>query len=131
MLQSLADATETATRAREKHAEQRLTRAWPLIVGPALVNHTRLLRVRHHTLVLGCWKPELVPSLRKSVEAVWPDLRQRILKLTRIDLHKLEVLPCDPPAPPAPDPARPADPLDAVLTKLRTLRNQGWTPRRS
>jgi hypothetical protein len=101
-----------------------------LVVGPALVNYTRPLRVRRGTLVMGCWKPELVPSLRKSAEAVWPEIQARIERLLKLTLQRVEVLPCDPPqkAEPAP-PAPPRDALAAVLRKLRDLRNQGWTGR--
>lgn len=114
----------------ERRAELRLAHAWPLVVGPALVNYTRPLRVRRGTLVMGCWKPELVPSLRKSAEAVWPEIQARIERLLKLTLQRVEVLPCDPPqkAEPAP-PAPPRDALAAVLRKLRDLRNQGWTGR--
>ena len=71
-------------RSAERRAELRLTRAWALIVGPALVNHTRLLRVRRGTLVMGCWKPELVPSLRKAAEAVWPEIQTRLERMLRL-----------------------------------------------
>jgi len=132
MLQPIDLATEDPIRAAERRAEMRLTKAWALVVGPALVKHTRLLRVRNRTLFMGCWKPEIIPNLRKSAEAVWPDIQARLQRLTRIKLQKIEVLPCDPPPEPAPiKPTLPADPLAAVLTKLRALRNQGWTPRKT
>lgn len=132
MLQPIDFATEDPIRAAERRAEMRLIKAWALVVGPALVKHTRLLRIRNRTLFMGCWKPEIIPNLRKSADAVWPEIQTRLQRLTHIKLQKIEVLPCDPPPPPAPPPPpRPADPLDAVLTKLRALRNQGWTPRRS
>jgi len=129
MLQSIEFVNEDPVRAAEKRAEARLVKAWALVVGPALVKHTCLLRVRNRTLFMGCWKPEIIPNLRKSAEAVWPEIQARLQRLTRIHLQKIEVLPCDAPEvqvvlPPAP----PADPLAAVLTRLR---NQGWTPRRT
>lgn len=129
MFQSLATLTEDPVRAAEQRAEARLIKAWPLVVGPALVNHTCLLRVRNRTLFMGCWKPEIIPNLRKSAEAVWPEIQSRLQRLTRIHLQKIEVLPCDPPSDPPPTPATSrTDPFAAVLTRLR---NQGWTPRRT
>ncbi len=120
-------------RAAEKRAELRLARAWALVVGPALVNYTRPLRVRRGTLVMGCWKPELVPSLRKAAEAVWPEIQARLERMLRLKLRQVEVLPCDPPIPaePGPAPLPPEDAMVAVLRKLRDLRNQGWTGRSS
>ena len=129
-LQSIDTVADAPHVAAERRAQLRLAQAWPLVVGPALVNYTRPLRVRRGTLVLGCWKPELVPSLRKSAEAVWPEIQARIARLLKLDLQRIEVLPCDPPVkeePPLPSP--PQDSLAAVLCKLRDLRNQGWTGR--
>jgi hypothetical protein len=128
-LQPIGLVTEAAHTARERQAELRLARAWPLIVGPALVNYTRPLRVRRGTLVMGCWKPELVPNLRKSAEAVWPEIQARLQRLLRLDLQKVEVLPCDPPIDEPLQPLPPEDAFAAVLRKLRDLRNQGWTGR--
>lgn len=126
-------AMETREKAREKRVQSRLERAWPLVVGPALVEHTRVLRVRGKVLVMGCWHPELVPSLRKSVEAIWPDLRKRLQTFLGLDFHRIEIFPCDPPpAPPVIEKkAKIEDPLLEVLKKYRALRNQGWTPKRS
>ncbi len=120
-------------RAVERRAESRLARAWPLVVGPTLVNYTCPLRVRRGNLVMGCWRPELVPSLRKAAEAVWPEIQARLDRMLNLKLRQLEVLPCDPPPPeePAPAPAPPQDALAAVLRKLRDLRKQGWTGRSS
>lgn len=129
-LQPLGLLAESPQAAAERRAEQRLAHAWPLVVGPALVNHTRPLRVRRGTLVMGCWKQELVPNLRKSAEAVWPEIQARLERLLNLKLQRVEVLPCDPPAKeePVPPPA-PEDPFAAVLRKLRDLHNQGWTGR--
>ncbi len=129
-LQPIGTLADTPHAAAERRAELRLARAWPLVVGPALVKYTRPLRVRRGTLVMGCWKPELVPSLRKSAEAVWPEIQARIERLLRVTLQRVEVLPCDPPPKEeATSPAPPRDTLAAVLRKLRDLRNQGWTGR--
>jgi hypothetical protein len=118
-------------RAVERRAELRLSHSWALVVGPALVNYTRLLRVRRGTLVMGCWKPELVPSLRKAAETVWPEIQARLERLLKLKLLKVEVLPCDPPPKeePTPSVSLPVDAMAAVLRKLRDLRNQGWTGR--
>jgi|GEM_PF-1754695 len=130
-LQPIGLIAENPHSAAERRAELRLAHAWALVVGPALVNHTRPLRVRRGTLVMGCWKPELVPSLRKAAEAVWPEIQARLERLLKLKLQKIEVLPCDPPPleEPIAPPAQPVDSLAAVLRKLRDLRNQGWTGR--
>lgn len=130
-LEAIGLATGDSRQASERRAELRLVKAWPLLVGPALVKHTRLLRVHHRTLVMGCWKPELVPNLRKSAEAVWPEIQARLERLLKLKLQKIEVLPCDPPGEEPAAAAPPADPLAAVLRKLRDLHNQGWTGRRT
>jgi len=130
-LQPIGSAVGEARQIAERRAEVRLTKAWALVVGPALVNHTRLLRVRNRILVMGCWKPELIPNLRKSAEAVWPEIQARLERLLKLKLQKMEVLPCDPPEDLPEIPPPPADPLAAVLRKLRDLRNQGWTGRRT
>ena len=110
----------------DARAEARIARVWPLIVGPVLVRHTRLLRVRNRTLVLGCWKLEAMASLRQSAEATWPQVQERLERLLGLKLQRLEVIPCDPPeASPASAPI--SDPLAAVLRTYRALRNQGWT----
>jgi hypothetical protein len=106
--------------AAEARAEARLIRAWGLVVGPALVRHTRLIRLRNRTLVMGCWKIEVISSLRQSLEAVWPEVQARIERLLKQKVQKVEILPCDPPEAPAPKPVA-QDPLEAVLLKLRTL----------
>lgn len=112
----------------DAQAEVRIARVWPLIVGPVLVRHTRLLRVRNRTLFMGCWKLEAMASLRQSAEATWPQVRARLERMLGLKLQRLEVVPCDPPDAPSPSPPI-ADPLAAVLRKYRALRNQGWTPK--
>jgi hypothetical protein len=112
----------------DAQAEVRISRVWPLVVGPVLVRHTRLLRVRHRTLVMGCWKLEAMASLRQSAEATWPQVQARLERLLGMQFQKLEVVPCDPPTPP-PAPHQVSDPLESVLRRFRALRIQGWTPR--
>jgi hypothetical protein len=116
---------------RAAQAEARLRRAWLLVVGPTLVNQTRLLRAHRGVLVVGCWHPELIPSLRLSAEAIWPQLRQRLERMWKLKFQRLEVVPCDPPEPePEPPPRRSprADPLRDVLEFLRRRHKEGWTP---
>lgn len=130
-LTRLGQGSEAGTAAREAKALARLEAAWPLVVGTALAPHTRPLRVRHHTLVMGCWRNELIPSLRASAAQTWPAVQERLERMLRLRLARLEVVPCDPPPPPV-QPFRPEpDPLKAVLQKLRALRNARWTPPRA
>jgi hypothetical protein len=94
-------------------------------VGPALVKHTRLLRISRGTLVVGCWQPRIIPSLRISAQAVWPQVQERLQRMWKLDFRSMEIVPCDPPEAekPAP-PRREPDPLKAVLDLLRS-RNKG------
>jgi hypothetical protein len=114
----------------EARAEARIRRAWLLVVGPALVNQTRLIRAHRGILVVGCWHQDLIPSLRQSAETIWPQLRERLERLWQLKFQRLEIVPCDPPGP-APAPARPpaADPLKEVLDLLRRQGKGGWTRR--
>jgi hypothetical protein len=116
-------------RAAEARSEARIAQVWHLIVGPALVRHTRLLRVRQRTLVMGCWTTEVMSNLRQSAEATWPQVQARLQRLLGLELHTLEIVPCDPPEPRPPRPEV-QDPLASVLKKLRHLRNEGWTRER-
>ncbi len=101
--------------------EARLRHGWLLVVGPALVKHTRLLRVSRGTLVVGCWQPRIIPSLRASAQAVWPQVQERLQRLWKLHVHAMEIVPCDPPEAehPAP-PRREPDAFKAVLELLRT-----------
>ncbi|WP_005032651.1 DciA family protein [Holophaga foetida] len=110
----------------EARMEQRLRRAWPLIVGPLLMNHTRLLRVRAGILLVGCWQVSAIQNLRLSAEATWPQVQERIKRMLKLDLQRIEIVPCDPPPPPAaPLPPKDEDPLLAVLELLRQRRKEG------
>lgn len=100
--------------------EARLRHGWLLVVGPALVKHTRLLRVSRGTLVVGCWQPQIIPNLRKSVEAVWPQVQERLQRMWKLDMRAMEIVPCDPPETEKPAPARrEPDAFKAVLELLR------------
>ncbi len=104
----------------EARMEARATRIWPLIVGPVLVRHTRLIRIRQRTLIVGCWTTEVIASLRQSAEATWPQVQARLERLLGLKLKRMDVVPCDPPQPPPPKPEA-VDPLSAVLRKYRAL----------
>jgi hypothetical protein len=111
---------------RSALAEARLRRSWLLVVGPVLVNQTRLVRARRGVLVVGCWHPEVIPSLRQSAAAVWPELRGRLERFWNLKFSRLEIVPCDPPEP---APARPRDPdrdpFREVLELLRRRPKEG------
>ena len=116
---------------RTAQAEDRLRRSWLLVVGPTLVNHTRLVRCSRGILVVGCWRPDLIPSLRDSAETIWPHLRERLDRLWKLKFQRFEIVPCDPPEPEAPRPRpAPVDPLQAVLDHLRRRRKEEWIPTR-
>ena len=124
-LKELAADSRTLAEAR---TEARVARIWPLLVGPVLVRHTRLIRIRQRTLVLGCWQTDVIASLRQSAAATWPQVQARLERLLGLQLQRLEIVPCDPPEPPK-EQRIVADHLEAVLRKYRSLRNQGWTPK--
>ena len=112
----------------EARTEARVARVWPLLVGTVLVHHTRLIRIRQRTLVLGCWKTEVITNLRQSAEATWPQVQARLERLLGLQLLRLEIVPCDPPEP-QPEKLPVADYLESVLRKYRSLHKQGWTPK--
>lgn len=100
--------------------EARLRRSWFLVVGPALVPHTRLLRLARGVVVVGCWQPIIIPNLRASAEATWPAVQERLERLFNFKARAMEIVPCDPPAPePASPPARDPDSLKAFLAHFR------------
>jgi hypothetical protein len=106
----------------QARVEARLRHGWHLVVGPALVKHTRLLRVNRGVLVVGCWQPHIIPNLRRSAEAAWPQVQERLLKMWKLNFQSMEIVPCDPPDAPAPaKPTRDPDAFKAVLELLRSL----------
>jgi len=101
--------------------EASLRRSWLLVVGPALVGRTRLLRVKAGVLVVGCWEPHLIPSLRRSAEETWPQVRERLQRTWRTPFRAMEIVPCDPPPPPEPPkPPREGDLLKLILAHWRS-----------
>jgi hypothetical protein len=106
----------------EQKAEARIRQAWPFLVGHALTECTRPLRLYRGVLVIGCWDLTRIGALRDSIEAVWPQLRARIKRALKMELMGLQVQPCDPPPPVVPHQTDP-DPLRRALTLL-ILRRQ-------
>ena len=127
-----AGGTRERAAAAEARMEARLRRAWLLVVGPTLVHQTLLVRARRGILVIGCWHPEVIPSLRASAEIIWPQLQARLERLWKLRFQRLEIVPCDPPA--AETPAQPApeqDPMQKVLKLLRERAKEDWQTRRT
>ncbi|MDP1832440.1 MAG: DciA family protein [Geothrix sp.] len=100
-----------------QRAEARLRQAWRFVVGPALADRTRPLRVERDILVMGCWELGRIAPLREAAAAVWPQIRDRIHRALGLNLVGLQIVPCDPPAEP---PALPKDP-DPLRRALRLL----------
>ena len=98
-------------------AEALLRQAWPFVVGPALADRTRPLRVERDILVMGCWELARIGPLREAAAAVWPQIRDRIRRALGLTLSGLQVVPCDPPVE---TPAAPKDP-DPLRRALRLL----------
>lgn len=107
----------------DRQALDRLARAWTFVVGPALADRTRPLRVQHDVLVLGCWELARIAPLRDAVTAVWPQIRERIQRALKLKLSGLQVIPCDPPEPIQPTP-RDADHLRGALQLLEARRRE-------
>ena len=128
-LSALARNPDRAAQA-EARAEARMRRAWLLVVGPTLVNQTRLLRAHRGILLVGCWHQDMIPSLRLSAETIWPQLQERLERMWKLTFQRMEIVPCDPPEPET-RPERPAgtDPLNEVLNLLREQHKGGWTRR--
>ncbi len=103
-------------------AEAKIRRAWGLSVGPSLQRHMVFLRLVQGRLVVGAWDLAMIPSLRISAEATWPQLKARLERLTGLRLTRLELVPTDPPEPPIPHPPKPMDAFAEVLTRLRMTR---------
>lgn len=103
-------------------AEKKIRRAWGLSVGPSLQRHTVFLRLVQGRVIVGAWDLAMIPSLRISAEATWPQLKERLERLTGLRLTRLELVPTDPPAPSTPQPLKPMDTFAAILVRLRMTR---------
>ena len=101
----------------DQRAEARLRQAWAFVVGPALADRTRPLRVERDILVMGCWELARIGPLRDAAAAVWPQIRDRIRRALDLSLSGLQIVPCDPPTE---SPVLPHDP-DPLRRALRLL----------
>lgn len=101
----------------DQRAEARLRQAWAFVVGPALADRTRPLRVERDILVMGCWELARIGPLRDAAAAVWPQIRDRIRRALDLSLSGLQIVPCDPPTE---SPVLPQDP-DPLRRALRLL----------
>jgi hypothetical protein len=104
-------------------AEARLRQAWRFVVGPALADRTRPLRVERDILVMGCWELSRIATLREAAAAVWPQMRERIHRALGLTLMGLQIVPCDPPAE-TPHDIQDPDPLRRALLLLEARRRE-------
>jgi len=104
-------------------AEARLRQAWRFVVGPALADRTKPLRVERDILVMGCWELTRIATLREAAVAVWPQVRDRIHRALGLNLMGLQIVPCDPPMEAIQLPKDP-DPLRRALRLLETRRQE-------
>ncbi|MBL0312537.1 MAG: DUF721 domain-containing protein [Holophagaceae bacterium] len=107
------------TAAAKLRAEAKIRRAWSLSVGPSLQRHTVFLRLVQGRLVIGAWDLAMIPSLRVSAEATWPQLKERLERFTGLRLTRLELVPTNPPERSIPAPPKPKDAFTQVLARLR------------
>lgn len=107
----------------DQKALARLSRAWGFVVGPALADRTRPLRVERDVLVMGCWELARIATLREAAAAVWPQIRDRIHRALGLRLSGLQIAPCDPPTETAAPPQDP-DPLRRALHLLEARRKE-------
>jgi hypothetical protein len=122
-LEPLGAALPDRKRAAELRAERRIRIAWPLLVGSPLQRLTRPLMLRSGCLVVGCWEPSLVPSLRLAAADVWPEVRARLERMLRLKVQRLDVVACDPPETAAPEAAAPGgDALKELLARAAAQR---------
>jgi hypothetical protein len=104
-------------------AEARLRQAWHFVVGPALADRTRPLRVERNILVMGCWELSRIATLREAAVAVWPQMRDRIHRALGLSLTGLQIVPCDPPVEKDEQPKDP-DPLRRAMRLLEARRKE-------
>ncbi len=104
-------------------AEARLRQAWRFVVGPALADRTKPLRVERDILIMGCWELTRIATLREAAVAVWPQVRERIHRALGLNLMGLQIVPCDPPAE-VTEPPKDPDPLRRALRLLEARRQE-------
>ena len=107
----------------DQKAMARLRTAWAFVVGPALADRTRPLRVERNVLVMGCWELTRIGALREAAAAVWPQIRDRIQRALDLSLTGLQIVPCDPPEE-APAPSPDLDPLHRAMLLLEARRQE-------
>ena len=107
----------------DQKAMARLRPAWAFVVGPALADRTRPLRVERNVLVMGCWELTRIGALREAAAAVWPQIRDRIQRALDLSLTGLQIVPCDPPEE-APIPSEDPDPLRRAMLLLEARRQE-------
>ena len=107
----------------DQKALARLRQAWSFVVGPALADRTRPLRVERNVLVMGCWELARIAPLREAAAAVWPQIRDRIHRALGLRLTGLQIAPCDPPMETTDLPEDP-DPLRRTLRLLEARRKE-------
>ena len=109
----------------EVNLQERISKSWILVVGPVLVNQTRLLRIHRGTLLIGCWNSAIISSLRQSVEVIWPQLKLRLEQLWKLKILRMEIVPCDPLESKSNLPIiRSKDSIDPFEEVLKLLRDQ-------
>ena len=96
-LAAIASKNNSTAARQELAIHERLSQSWMLVVGPILVNQTRLIRIHRGTMLIGCWHYDVINSLRQSAEVTWPQIQSRLIHLWKIKLHSVEIVPCDPP----------------------------------
>jgi hypothetical protein len=108
----------------DQKAEAQLRQAWLFVVGPALADRTRPLRVERNVLVMGCWELTRIAALREAAAIVWPQMRDRIHRALGLKLTGLQIAPCDPPQETPPAPPQDPDPLRRALLLLEARRQE-------
>lgn len=119
-MQSIAEASlRGAERAAANlPAEAKVRLAWSLSVGASLQRHTVFLRLVQGRLVIGAWDLAMIPSLRVSAEATWPQVKDRLERFTGLRFTSLELVPTDPPLKMAAPSPKPKNAFAQVLTRL-------------
>ena len=81
--------------AREILSLERLTKAWPIVAGPASSRVSRPISIRHGLLLIGCFNAGAIEHLRVTAQQTWPEWRDRIYSMLKIRLQRVDITPCD------------------------------------